>query len=153
MTNTIKRILVPVDFSSESRAALWRATELAAALGASVDVLHVLDLPEARHMATEFYVPLPPEYREELHRGAQKHLDEWLSTANVPAAVHRDLAEGKPSAEIVDYARNHADDMIVIGTHGRGGVSHLLLGSVAEKVVRSAPCPVLTVRAASAAGA
>jgi len=151
MSCTIKRILVPVDFSAASRAALWRAGELAGELGASLDVLHVLDLPEAHHMATEFYVPLPSEYREELHRAAEKRLEDWLNTASGSPAAHHDLAEGTPAAEIVNYARHHADDMIVMGTHGRGGVSHLLLGSVAEKVVRTAPCPVLTVRAEEAA--
>ena len=150
---TIKRILVPVDFSATSRAALWRAGELGSALGASLDVLHVLDLPEPRHMATEFYVPLPPEYRDELRRGAEKHLEEWVGTASVPPGVHRDLAEGAPAAEIVDYARTHGDDLIVMGTHGRSGVSRMLLGSVAERVVRTAPCPVLTVRAEEAAAA
>ncbi len=147
MTNTIKRILVPVDFSAPSRAALWRASELAATLGASVELLHVLDLPEPQLMTGRGYVPIPPEYRQELVRQAEAHLKEWLETANVPATVQHALGEGRPSVEIVSYSREHGIDLIVMGTHGRGGVSHLLIGSVAERVVRTAPCPVMTVRA------
>jgi len=147
MANTIKRILVPVDFSAASRAAVFRAAELADALGATVELLHVLDLPKTHHMAAEFYVPLPAEYREAVKRRVEEHLKDWLATASISSAVGHRLVDGKPSAEIVKYAQEHAIDLIVIGTHGRGAVSQLLLGSVADKVIRTAPCPVLTVRA------
>lgn len=146
MTNSIKRILVPVDFSAASRAALWRASELAAALGASIELLHVLELPPLHVMASEAYVPLPLEYREEVKRHAERHLEDWLSTASVPSTVHRALREGKPFVEITQHARERGIDLIVMGTHGRGGMSHLLLGSVTENVIRTAPCPVMAVR-------
>lgn len=146
MASTIKRILVPVDFSAASRAALWRAGELATALGATIELLHVVDLPQPL-VITEGHVPLPPEYRRDVRRGAEDHLKEWLETAKVPATFQRSLGEGKPFVEIVKYAREHGVDLIVMGTHGRGGMAHLLLGSVADKVIRTAPCPVMTVRA------
>jgi nucleotide-binding universal stress UspA family protein len=150
MANTIKRILVPVDFSAASRAALWRATELATALGATVDLLHVVDVPKPQHMAAEFYVPVPLEYLKDVKSQTEDHLRDWLATANVPSSVPREIAEGKPYVEIVKYARDRGIDLIVMGTHGRGGMSHLLLGSVADKVVRTVPCPVMTVRAEGA---
>jgi nucleotide-binding universal stress UspA family protein len=153
MANSIKRILVPVDFSAPSRAALWRARELAATLGASVEILHVLDLPTPRHIAAEGYVPVPPEFVREMRRRAEERLEEWLATANVAADVQRSLGQGRPADEIVDCARDRSVDLIVMGTHGRGGVSHVLLGSVAEKVIRTAPCPVLTVRSATESAA
>ena len=146
MANSIKRILVPVDFSAVSRAALWHAGELAAALGASIELLHVLELPPAHVMASEAYVPLPLEYRQEVRRHAERHLDDWLSSSSVGPTVRHELREGKPFTEITTYARHHAIDLIVMGTHGRGGMSHLLLGSVTENVIRTAPCPVLVVR-------
>jgi len=147
MAHTIKRILVPVDFSAASRAALWRAGELATALGATVELLHVVDLPRPSHVISEGHVPLPPEYRQDVLRDTESHLKDWLETAMIPATFHRALGEGKPFVEIVKYAREHGVDLIVMGTHGRGGMAHLLLGSVADKVIRTAPCPVMTVRA------
>jgi nucleotide-binding universal stress UspA family protein len=84
MTNTIKRILVPIDFSAASRAALWRATELATALGATIDLLHVVDVPKPQHMAAEFYVPVPLEYLKDVKSQTEDHLRDWLATANVP---------------------------------------------------------------------
>ena len=145
MENSIKRILVPVDFSAVSRAALWRASELATALGASLELLHVLEQPGAHALASEAYVPLPIEYRQDMRRHAENHLKHWLSTSSVPN-VRYELREGKPFVEITTYAREHGIDLIAMGTHGRGGMSHLLLGSVTENVIRTAPCPVLTVR-------
>jgi nucleotide-binding universal stress UspA family protein len=147
MANTIKRILVPVDFSAASRAALFRATELASALGATIDLLHVVDVPKPQRMAAEFHVPVPLEYLKDVKRLTEDHFKDWLATANVPPGVDRQIGEGTPFAEIVRYARDRAIDLIVMGTHGRGGMSHLLLGSVADKVIRAAPCPVMTVRA------
>ena len=147
MAHTIKRILVPVDFSAASRAAVWRAGELATALGATIELLHVVDLPPQPLVISEGHVPLPPEYRQDVRRGAEDHLKDWLETAEVPATIHRSLGDGKPFVEIVKYAREHSVDLIVMGTHGRGGMAHLLLGSVADKVIRTAPCPVMTVRA------
>ena len=148
MTNSIKRILVPVDFSAASRAALWRASELAAALGASIDLVHVIELPPADGLASEGYVPLPPAYRQDVRRHAEAQLKDWLSTSTVPNVRH-ELLEGQPFEAITNYAREHSIDLIVIGTHGRGGMAHLLIGSVTDNVIRRAPCPVMTIRAVS----
>ena len=147
MANTIKRILVPVDFSAASRAALWRAGELATALGATIELLHVVEGPPPTHVISEGHVPLPLEYRKELRRSADDRFKDWLETARISAPIRHALGEGRPFVEIVKHAREHAADLIVMGTHGRGGMSHLLLGSVADKVIRTAPCPVMTVRA------
>jgi len=116
----IRRILVPIDFSPTSDAALAEARDLAAALGAALRLVHVLD---------------GPGVREEL-------------SAGVDAALGNDTAllTGPVATTMVAYAQSHAIDLIVMGTHGRSGLAHLLLGSVAERVVRTAPCPVLTVR-------
>jgi nucleotide-binding universal stress UspA family protein len=143
--SSIKRILVPVDFSAASRAALWRANELATALGASLELLHVIDMPGALALPSEGHVPLPPEYRKDVERLAEQHLKDWLATSLVPNARH-ELREGRPFVEITNYAREHGIDLIVVGTHGRGGMSRLLLGSVTENLIRTAPCPVMTVR-------
>lgn len=150
MANTIKRILVPVDFSTASRAALWRASELASALGATIELLHVVDLPKPQRMAAEFHVPMPIEYLKDVRRQTAEHFTQWLATANVPPTVPHEIGDGKPDAEIVEYSRDRGIDLIVMGTHGRSVMSHLLLGSVAEKVIRTAPCPVMTVRAEAA---
>lgn len=146
MPNPLKRILVPVDFNVPSRAALSVANDLAAALDASIDVLHVIDLPDGLSMASEGYVPLPENYRQAVERHATEQLKDWLPTTSAPASASQHIAEGKPSVEIVRYADDHRADLIVMGTHGRTGVPHLVIGSVAESVVRGAHCPVLTVR-------
>ncbi len=86
-------------------------------------------------------------YRQDVERLAESQLEDWLSTSGVGPTVRHELREGKPFVEITNYARQHDIDLIVMGTHGRGGISHLLLGSVTENVIRTAPCPVLTVRA------
>ena len=91
--------------------------------------------------------PAPGEYLQELQQASRKALDELPDPALLRgAAVVRDVRVGTPFLEIVRYAKETAIDLIVIGTHGRSGLAHVLLGSTAEKIVRKAPCPVLTVR-------
>ena len=146
MPSPLKRILVPVDFNVPSRAALTVASDLATALNASLDVLHVIELPDGSKMASEGYVPLPETYRLAVEQQATEHLKDWLPTTSAPATASRHIAEGRPADEIVRYADDHRADVIVMGTHGRSGVPLFFMGSVAEKVVRTAHCPVLTVR-------
>ena len=146
MPNPLKRILVPVDFNVPSRAALSMAKDLASALDASIDVLHVVDMPDGVSMASEGYVPLPDNYRQAVERQATDRLKDWLPTTSAPASASQHVAAGKPAVEIVRYAADQRADLIVMGTHGRSGVQHLFIGSVAESVVRTAHCPVLTVR-------
>ena len=152
MTRTVTRILVPTDFSEPSDAALEYATTLAADLGASLHLLHVFEDPylTGGAFAAEMYAPVPPDLRERLFEEAKAHLRERVEAhgdGHVPPTA--EVYTGPTAKAIADYAASEHIDLIVIGTHGRGGMAHLLLGSVAERVVRTAPCPVLTVRPAT----
>ena len=145
----LKNILLATDFSEPSGAALEYAKSLAEAFGASVHVLHVLEDLAAHAWTTEVYVAALPGVHEEMERQARERL-ETVFTAEERARyrAHPELRTGSPFVEIVRYAREQQIDLIVMGTHGRGPIAHMLLGSVAERVVRKAPCPVLTVRQA-----
>ena len=139
-------ILVPTDFSEPSLAATQYGLEFARRFGATLHLLHVIEDPKV-------YVPLvesfPYATREDLETFARTRLENWIQPEDARGvAIETRFVHGKPFVEIVRDAREHAADLIVLGTHGRGPAAHLLLGSVAEKVVRKAPCPVLTVRAA-----
>jgi len=150
--STIKKILVPVDFSEGVQPALAQAVTMARTFKASIDLLHVWQPPPL--------IPFPvvvipssaestPISMEELARttaGAHmKKLAERLRDQGV-AEVHSRVGIGSPAHEIVELAELGHFDLIIMGTHGRTGVAHAVLGSVAEKVVRCAKCPVLTVR-------
>jgi universal stress protein A len=145
MSPAMKRILVPVDFNVPSRAALNAAADLAQALGASLQVLHVIDLPTDPAVVSEGHVPLPVSYRQAVRAQAKKQLDEWLTTTAAPGTPAH-VIDGAPAEEIVRFVGDHAIDLIVMGTHGKTGISHLFTGSVTERVVRAATCPVMTVR-------
>ena len=154
MTRSITRILVPVDFSEPSDAALEYATGLAERLGASLHLLHVFEDPlwTTGAMAAEMYVPVPEGLREALLANARTQLAERANKLDAERFhLTTDVYMGPIAAGITEFATQKQIDLIVIGTHGRGGMSHLLLGSVAERVVRSAPCPVLTVRTSTVA--
>ena len=142
----LKRILVPTDFSDASEAALNYGRALAEAFGASLHVLHVMEDPFLYASASESYV-VPLELHEQIEKSARERLNSVLSATD-REKLHAEvvLKRGSPFVEIVRYAREQDVDLIVIGTHGRGPIAHMLMGSVAEKVVRKAPCPVLTVR-------
>jgi nucleotide-binding universal stress UspA family protein len=139
----LERILAPTDFSDHSRHALKYACELAKRFGAELRLLHVV-LPPT--MAVTSGAPLPQEVaRPEL--GAREEFGKLeIPDADEIREVAREIQLGTPFVEIVRYAKANDVDLIVMGTHGRTGISHVLIGSVAEKVVRKAPCPVLTVR-------
>ena len=142
-----QRILVATDFSAHSRQALTYGSALAQSFGCELLLLHVGESPDFLSQlppAGEGY--FPPNYLEQQRRQAQELGERWLAEANVARSRFL-IADGHPSAAIVQTAREQHADMIVVGTHGRGPVAHVLLGSVAEHVVRTAPCPVLTVRA------
>ena len=148
MALNFTKILVPTDFSETADAALDYAKVLAGQFGASIDLLHVFSNPyDLAVYAPEVYAPLPPEMRERAIENAR----ECLSARFTPADERRfggtcSIVTGLTAPQIVKYADEHGVDLIVMGTHGRRGVAHLLLGSVAEHVVRTAACPVLTVR-------
>jgi nucleotide-binding universal stress UspA family protein len=143
----LKRILVPTDFSETSQVALKYARALADNFKASLFVLHVIEDPFVHGWTGEGYIPDLPGFRERLATEAREQLNKVLTSAE-REKFRAQLATkfGNPFIEIVRYAKANEIDLIVMGTHGRGPVAHMLLGSVAEKVVRKAPCPVLTVR-------
>jgi nucleotide-binding universal stress UspA family protein len=153
MTESITRILVPVDFSAHSDRALRYAARLAGQVGASVELLHVVE--DITYGAfSEVYVPNMPDLVQEMVNNGVQRLTS-LKTALFPpgADVETAVFVGRPSSAIVDHAKAGGFDLIVMGTHGRTGLSHIFMGSVAERVVRTASCAVLTVRGADVAPA
>lgn len=145
-----QRILVPVDFSAPSERAVRVAAGLAQLHGGTVDLLHVYD-PVA-YPLPEGYVLYTSQQLERLLSEYQERLDGMKKLAQESGAPRVDthLRQGIAFADICLFARDGNFDLIVMGSHGRAGLSHLLLGSVTERVLRRAPCPVLTVRAEGA---
>ena len=146
MTESITRILVPVDFSAHSDRASRYAATLASQVGASVELLHVVeDITSGAF--SEVYVPNVPDLIQETVNNAVQRLTS-LKAALFPhgADVETAVLVGRPASAIPEHAKAGGFDLIVMGTHGRTGFSHTLMGSVAERVVRTAPCAVLTVR-------
>jgi nucleotide-binding universal stress UspA family protein len=144
----IKTILFPTDFSNGARAAMDHAISLAGDYQAKLILLYVIqDISIA-----EWYVPSTlavTNLVEDMQKSAWQEMDKWI--AEVSAKVkdaEKMVVRGVPFAEIIQTAKDKKADMIVIGTHGRSGIDHMLFGSTAEKVVRKASCPVLTVRIA-----
>lgn len=144
----VARILVPTDFSETSDAALLYAEALAEKLGASLHLLHVCADPYAAGaFGPEVYGTVPPSLADEARRGVERELAARVTPERrARGTVEIAIVEGLAANRIVEYARTHDIDLIIMGTHGRGGLAHFLVGSVAEHVVRIAPCPVLTVR-------
>ncbi|QDT89120.1 universal stress protein [Gimesia algae] len=140
----IKKILIPTDFSETSQAATQYAVELAKKFGAQLHLLHVIEDPVVYMPMFESYA-LPP--KEDFENFAKTRLDNWIldeDKAGLEISTH--WVHGNPFVDILKYSKREEIDLIVVGTHGRSFTAHLLLGSVAEKVVRKASCPVLTVR-------
>lgn len=141
MSLALQRILLTTDFSSSARHAQQYAVRLAESFGATLHALHVV--------SEEAFVPSP----EVQHRWLEAEIERARKQLQVEVGgiqiggrpVVEVTLSGDPVHEIVKYAAEHEIDVIVLGTHGRTGMSHLLIGSVAEKVVRLATCPVLTV--------
>jgi universal stress protein A len=140
----LRHILVPTDFSEHSRHALRYGVALAEKFNAELHLLNVFqDL--SVYQADAVMVPVLPS-AEVLTTNARTTLDKLIQDCNLGhLVVHAEVREGSPIEEIVEYAHAKNIDLIVIATHGRGWLAHLLLGSVAEKVVRKAPCPVMAV--------
>jgi nucleotide-binding universal stress UspA family protein len=140
----LKRVLVPSDFSEFSDAALKYGVALARSFGASLDLLHVVtaSLPDPMRNS-------PAGVMGEIHdfeASARKRLGSLVSSEDLVASrVAVKAVCGDPTEEILRYARNNDVDLIVCGTHGLRGWNRLMMGSVAEKLVRQSPCPVLTV--------
>ena len=148
MTESINRILVPVDFSAHSEKAIRYATTLANRFGAQVTLLHVVEDPFVTGAwQAEAFVPNMPELLNDLVKAADAQIAELktrlLSQGTIAQAA---VITGQPAREIVTHAEAGRFDLIVMGTHGRTGLPHAFLGSIAERVMRKAPCAVLTVR-------
>lgn len=156
LMSKFESILVPLDFSDCSREALKHARDLVDKFGSKLHVLHVIhdlstELPDfGMGLAFPAFLEDLSSKQEELEEAALNALARevdpaWQKGKHVTLATR----QGPPFVEIVRYAREHAIGLIVMGTHGRSGLTHALLGSVTEKVLRKAPCPVLTVRPAN----
>lgn len=141
MSASESTIVVPIDFHEASLRALAIAKELAPAFNAKIVLLHVCTIP------VYAYPGLAPMLMQSLNEDVLKAAEKATKEL---AAQHGDLEsvvrEGDPATEVLDFVKERAPKLVVMGTHGRRGLSHLLLGSVAEKVVRQATSPVLTVR-------
>lgn len=143
---SLKKILVPTDFSDCANDALRLAQEIAGKFDGTITLLHVYQIP-AYPLAEGTFVG-GPQVTAEIVKDILAALDKTKQEAAEasPVPITTQISEGVPYLEIARAAREGRYDLIVIGTHGRTGIRHLLLGSVAERVVRTAGCPVLTVR-------
>jgi len=144
----VKTILVATDFSEPSDAALLYGRELAGRFGATLHVLHAVQDIYVGALGAENSSALPPYLQQQIEDEARRRVNELVvdSDRSGPATVPVVVTSSSPALSIVDYAKDHGIDMIVMGTHGRGALARLMMGSVAERVVRLAPCAVLTVR-------
>ena len=148
MSTSIKKILCPTDFSENSEHALKYALALATLSQADLQLFHVVE-PITYPQSTEFFEPVLDEVElmMKMETAFQQQLEDQVTTlkAKYPK-IKGKLVTGNTFLEIIQAARDDDVDMIVMGTHGRTGLAHVLIGSVAERVVREAPCPVLTVK-------
>ena len=147
MNVRVQRILCPVDFSDNSDHALRYASALAESFGAELTLLHVV-APIVAALPGETALPdvlqADIDALVDICRKRLAPLADKLAAGGL--TVQQQVLRGAPFIEIIRYARESEMDLIVMGTHGRSGLGHLLIGSVAERVVRKAPCPVLTVK-------
>jgi nucleotide-binding universal stress UspA family protein len=140
----IRHILIATDFSHDANRALTVAGDLARALSAKLTMLHVVQMPSYAFLGGGTFVP-SPELTTDIINDAKR----WLAAAKDRLggiSVDTVCLDGDPAMLILRWAQEHAPDLIVVGTHGRRGLRRLVMGSVAEHVVRAAPCPVMTVR-------
>lgn len=145
---TATRILVATDFSLDADGALLYALALARTIPASVHVLHVIDNPLAAGVwSSEVYTNEVAGLQINLVRDAEKQLRRGLRALDHRGVkITSEVKTGRPAPTIVQCARDGETDLIVIGSHGHSGITRLLMGSVADYVMRHAPCPVLVVR-------
>jgi nucleotide-binding universal stress UspA family protein len=145
----LKKILYPTDFSEYSLTALPYVVGLTQQNDAELYCLHVVEMPQEEYLLGEYTLPLnvPHVPEDKILRTARTRLERFVAEnlSEIEKVTSRVLV-GTPFVEIIRYARDQSIDLIVMGTHGRSALASMLLGSVAEKVVRKAPCPVLTIR-------
>ncbi len=142
--SSIRRVLIATDFSHDANHAVTVGVELARALGARLTLLHVIQMPSYHFFGGGRFAP-----SEELSADIRADAARWLAAAKARVSgieVETVCLEGDPATLLVEWAGEHKPDLIVVGTHGRRGVRKVLLGSVAERVVRDAKAPVLIVR-------
>lgn len=146
-----KTIVVPTDFSDLSMIALRYARDLANVLGATLHVVHAVDQLAARYLDLPDYAQVG-QLQTALEGAARERIDALVNaeTRSCPGATGTVVVTRAPAEAIVACARDVEADLIVMGTHGRNAIGRLLLGTVAERVVRTAPCPVLTIRETTA---
>jgi nucleotide-binding universal stress UspA family protein len=144
----LKTILVATDFSEPAAAALAYGRALARTFDAALDVVHVIGDISTLAYGADGYVAMLPDMQRDVEHAARQQLTALLAdhAESKPPTRPVVLTSNATAAAIVDYAARERIDLIVTSTNGRGAVAHLLLGSVAERIVRTAPCPVLTVR-------
>ena len=144
----MKTILTAIDFSDATAAVLKAAVEMAKVQGATLHIIHVME-PEPSYTAygmTPEEFPAIQVFQHESQRRAEARINEAVTLAQKELPdVRADLLVGSALHSIIDYAQNHAVELIVIGTHGHGAVAALLIGSVAEGLVRKAICPTLVI--------
>jgi nucleotide-binding universal stress UspA family protein len=143
----IQTILVPTDFSEDAEAALAEAKDLARRFGAKITLLHAYTLTP--YAVSPWNGGFGAEFVVEIRKGAERTIEEVRQkVAAEGIACDTLVEEGSPSIAIVEAAKRLSSDLIVMGTRGRTGLAHVMLGSVAERTLRLAPCPVLTVKRA-----
>ena len=147
----IKKILVPLDFSEVTMSVIEHAIYLARLLGAEVWLLHVVHVPPLAEASTWLDPVISPtmeqDIRQQMKTTAEAKLKELAQEfASQGIKAEAAVREGLPFAEIIKFAEENKSDLIVMGSHGRSGLSHLLIGSVAERVVRRARCNILCVK-------
>jgi len=144
----LQKILCPIDFSENSLEALRYAAHTALKENATVYLIHIVD-SRVYDYGGPIYEPVMPAMKPVIDQASKDQLrDKLLEKVpkEIKGRVETVVSFGVPFVEIIKAARDYDIDLIIMGTHGRRGISHMLIGSVAEKVVRKAPCPVLTVR-------
>jgi nucleotide-binding universal stress UspA family protein len=142
------RILVPVDFSEFTNDILGYATEIAGKFGSVIHLIHVIPnmdyfTPYESFMAAENMVTVQKGIETEVQRDLEE-----VAKKIVGIPVTKAVRTGVSFIEIIDYVKSEHIDLVIMATHGRGGLEHIIIGSVAEKVLRKSPCPVLTIRPA-----
>ncbi len=141
----IRTIMVPTDFSESAAQAFESALGLAKTFGAHIYLLHAYQLPVQLGVGEP--VPLPQDFFDQLRKRAQQHVDEWIEKARAAGVeATGDVIQAIPGHAIAEVAERKNIDLIVMGTRGLTGLKHVVLGSVAERTVRLAHCPVMTVR-------
>ena len=143
----IKKVLVATDFSDASETALRYGRELARAFHARLELLHVVENMNLLAGFGYASATIPMTMQEDVERAAAQETERLLTDEDRRELSARAfiVTDNTPAAAIIKHAKDNGVNLIVIGTHGRGGLAHLFVGSVAERVVRLAPCPVLTV--------